>query len=146
MKTPREILLDRHRAAVPKLDSLANHALAATLPKAASSTLRPSWPAALGLKLWQELIWPSRRTWGALAAIWLVLAVIHFSDRTSGGFSGLTIGIPSQATLAALEQETSWHMNLALYQRVTKKTSPTLLPPSSEKTSAWYRDENLAMA
>ena len=58
--------------------------------KMAAIARQPAWEnpqhnfaAAIGLKLWNELIWPSRRTWGALAAVWVVLAIINISNRMS---------------------------------------------------------------
>src|SRR5436190_24093985 len=30
-----------------------------------------------GVKLWRELIWPCRHAWSGLAALWIVIAVIH---------------------------------------------------------------------
>jgi len=78
MKTPKEIILESHRAAEPRLDRLREAVLAAELGRPAS---RPNFAAALAQKLWLELIWPSRRAWAGLAAVWVVLAVVHFATQ-----------------------------------------------------------------
>lgn len=77
MKTPREILFERHRQAEPKLDAVRRKALAA-LPVAGSvnnahfNTRAAFHPARAVLrKTWLELIWPSRRVWAGMAVIWL---------------------------------------------------------------------------
>jgi hypothetical protein len=76
MKTPREILLERHQVAQPKLDRLRQQVLSSALEaRAASPHLHVLARAAL--KMWRELIWPSRRTWAGLTAAWVVLAAIN---------------------------------------------------------------------
>lgn len=84
MKTPREILLERHQAATPKLDALRQSAVAAVRDhriSTGSANERQS-PAALTLIwriLWNELIFPSRRTWAGLAAAWVLILAVNFS-------------------------------------------------------------------
>lgn len=76
MKTPREILLNRHRDAGPKLDSVREKAMATLAPPAdTSAPAGPAapWPLRTAWTLWRELIFPSRRIWAGLAAAWLVL-------------------------------------------------------------------------
>ena len=86
MKTPREILMSRHSSAERKLDSIRSLVIAEELREQKAS--RSSWnlPALLFWipnKFWRELIQPSRRVWTALAAVWLLLAVINISQRDS---------------------------------------------------------------
>ncbi|MBI3851091.1 MAG: hypothetical protein HY298_12560 [Verrucomicrobia bacterium] len=82
MKTPREILLQRHQAVTPKLDEI-RRAVVANL-KECPAAHEQSLPVAVALKLWRELVWPCRRTWAGLAATWLVLVVFNFThaERT----------------------------------------------------------------
>ncbi len=80
MKTPREILLNRHRDAGPKLDSVREKALAAIGPaaeKTASAGPAAPWPLCIAWVLWRELIFPSRRLWAGLAAAWVVLLLLN---------------------------------------------------------------------
>ncbi len=86
MKTPRELLLARHRAAEPKLDALRREVVAAELNNQATreQSFKVSLVTSLlccSNKLWRELVWPCRRTWAALAAVWVVLALVHLAQR-----------------------------------------------------------------
>jgi hypothetical protein len=79
MKTPREILLARHQAALPKLDALRRDTLE-TLPQLPSR--RPRAPFVhLPTRFWQELILPCRRLWTGLATVWVLIFIVHFSQR-----------------------------------------------------------------
>ena len=78
MKTPREILLNRHQSANAKLDGLRARVLSAALPPATQPTqpsahAETSLPIRAALKLWQELFRPYRHVWAGLAVSWLVL-------------------------------------------------------------------------
>jgi len=82
MKTPREILLARHRAAGDKLDAIRQSVIArevsgvAPLPRNSQSW----WLRCLSIP-WQELFLPSRRVWSALAAVWILIFVVNISQR-----------------------------------------------------------------
>jgi hypothetical protein len=85
MKTPREILLARHRAAVPQLDAI-RQSVVAELNRPA--TRKQNFLASLvaGLRdgsnpLWRELVWPCRRIWTGLAVIWILIFAVNFSQR-----------------------------------------------------------------
>jgi hypothetical protein len=81
MKTPREILSERHQSADPKLEALRKDfvaELSAPASKVARSGRANFQPAFIVAKLWQELILPYRRAWTGLAAIWLVILGVNF--------------------------------------------------------------------
>jgi len=84
MKTPREILFKRHQAVEPKLDSIRQ----ATLAEAFGAADRPKpvrrlAPYRVCRAIWCELIWPCRRAWAGMAALWLMMwgIHVHLSDR-----------------------------------------------------------------
>jgi hypothetical protein len=85
MKTPREILFERHRSAEPKLDDLRNQVLAALSERRKAEAFpgsRPQSPIGAALKsLWSELIWPSRRAWAGLGAIWAVVLALNLEMK-----------------------------------------------------------------
>ena len=88
MRTPREILLARHRAAEPKLDAIRQAAVAATDDRrppaqAWSGLTSAGWQ--LVMALWRELILPSRRIWTGLAAVWIILIIVNVSSRDTDG-------------------------------------------------------------
>jgi hypothetical protein len=85
MKTPREILLSRHQSATPNLNAIRRGMVAELNNK---ETKEQNFPAIFVssflccLKnIWLELIWPSRRIWAGLAAVWILIFVANFSMR-----------------------------------------------------------------
>ena len=91
MKTPREILLDRHRNAESKLDAIRREVIAECSQIAPTVENQPSPPAygfsSLASKLWRELILPCRRIWAGMAAVWMVILGLHLaagSDQNPG--------------------------------------------------------------
>lgn len=100
MKTPREILVERHQAANAKLDQIRRAAVAELTPRAARE---PELPFVF--KLWRELIWPCRRTWTGLAVAWL--AIVAFNLSQSGHSQTVTAKStkpPGEMRLALQEQ------------------------------------------
>jgi hypothetical protein len=85
MKTPREILLEQHRAAVPRLDAIRREVVRELNNEDAKTQSFPSSFAPLRLccsnKIWLELIWPCRRIWAGLAATWILIFAFNFSQR-----------------------------------------------------------------
>jgi len=73
MKTPRDILIERHRHIEPQLDAIRRRALAGLT----------SSQAGLLSKVWMELIWPCRHAWGALAATWVVVLAVNLQMKVT---------------------------------------------------------------
>lgn len=104
MKTPREILLQHHQAAAPKLDEI-RRTVVSTLkerPRACEQNLA----VALAFKLWRELVWPCRRTWAGLAVTWLILVVFNLTHAEhSQVVAGKSSMPPTEIRLAFQEQQ-----------------------------------------
>jgi len=85
MKTPRELLFTKHRAAEPHLDTIRQAVMDELRHHDAKSQTWPtyfvSWLLRCSTPLWRELILPSRRIWTGLAAVWLLLLIINVSQR-----------------------------------------------------------------
>ncbi|MEI9866494.1 MAG: hypothetical protein WDN00_18455 [Limisphaerales bacterium] len=85
MKTPREILLARYQAAVPKLDAIRRDVLAGLNNKETKEQNRPASLIASFFgcpnKLWLELVWPCRRIWTGLATVWLLIFAINLAQH-----------------------------------------------------------------
>ena len=133
MKTPREILFERHRQVEPALDAVRRKALA-TLPArpqnrgldTVSSCRRVLGQVATGAlavlrKGWLELIWPSRRAWVGLTAIWLAVFGANLQMKT-----------PSQPAPAV--QFAPRILAQALQERL--RVLAELLPPSTPRPTA----------
>ena len=78
MKTPREILLKRHQSANAKLDKLRSEVLSTAWsrqPRAVRQDVdaKTPLPVRAALAVWREVIWPCRRVWTGMAALWVVL-------------------------------------------------------------------------
>ena len=73
MKTPREFILERYRPAEAKLKSIRAEDLAA-YARSATQVSRQRPPAfdlsAAAGRFWQEALWPWRRAWIGIAALW----------------------------------------------------------------------------
>jgi hypothetical protein len=83
MRTPREILLHRHRAAGPRLDALRR----AVVQELGNKTAAKQSPRFVSLLLcfprnfWREVIRPARRIWAGLAAAWLLILMANLEFR-----------------------------------------------------------------
>jgi hypothetical protein len=118
MKTPREIILERHRAAEKKLNVPRKEELAALArtsavePPANLGTLPPSAALpnapqnfgrisiiqrvsrlpillrAAASKFWLDAIWPWRKVWAGFAAVWLGILALHFNTGESSASAG----------------------------------------------------------
>jgi hypothetical protein len=87
MKTPRQILFERHRQAESKLDAIRQEALSALTTQARDEGLRTGlkegfWFGTMLRKAWLELIWPSRGAWAALAALWLAIGATNLEMKS----------------------------------------------------------------
>ncbi len=96
MKTPRQILFEKHQAISPKLDLIRKQ----SVPTAPGKSQEASIP----WKLWLELIWPARRIWSGMAGCWMVIAVLNFSTPGEGlMMAGSTL--VNRMTMAELQEQ-----------------------------------------
>jgi hypothetical protein len=93
MKTPRDILLERHRPVESKLDAIRSEVVAQCREGrrvAVAKSVLTYFP----LLVWRELIFPSRRTWAGIAAAWVLILVVNFSLRDPGQGGAAKITTP----------------------------------------------------
>jgi hypothetical protein len=127
MKTPRDILLGRHQAATPKLDAIRREVVVELNNK---ETKEQSWSASFvtsllscSNKLWLELVWPCRRIWSGLAAVWILLFITNFSQRDS--VSNVTgKSVRSGEVIMSVQAQQRW-MNELLADRA--------IPPAADR-------------
>jgi hypothetical protein len=106
MKTPREILLRRHQAAESKLDAIRNEVVAEHVAAGDGEKLparTTASPAVVVMKLWQELVWPSRRIWAGIAAVWVVIIALRMTEP--GTAVQATAGFAPQTMVAVLSEQ-----------------------------------------
>ncbi|MGH7940201.1 MAG: hypothetical protein ACREFR_03915 [Limisphaerales bacterium] len=114
MKIPREILLARHNAVGPTLDKIRQDLVAGLNNKAGASRTaqnRQSLPSAFissflccSKNIWLELVWPSRRIWAGLAAVWLMLLAANFSMRDHSEIK-IAKSLPSPQVIMAFQRQ-----------------------------------------
>ena len=110
MKTPRDIMLARHRAVEPTLDAIRREVVevAANVNRRKQPVRELTFAAALAnvIKLsFLELIWPCRRTWTALAAVWIALFIFNVSQRDKSELAARKLPPPSPEAILAWRQQ-----------------------------------------
>jgi hypothetical protein len=106
MKTLREILLNRHEQANVKLDALREHVLATECARQETRNPELETRNSLALTLWRELVWPCRRTWAGLAAIWLLLAAFNLTHSERQQIAAVKSTLPpAEMRLVFQEQQ-----------------------------------------
>jgi hypothetical protein len=108
MKTPREIIIERHQSADSKLKAIRAHDLAA-YARASDDASRQSRPAfslaAAARGLWLEAVWPWRRVWIGVAAAWLVILALDMPGRDAPATSAAAPPRPNPEVIAVLQQQ-----------------------------------------
>jgi hypothetical protein len=136
MKTPRQILFQRHLDAMPKLDRIRAKVLSTELPRFDEITKRRerNLIAAIPLRLWCELILPCRRAWMGLAVVWLALLAIHLatSERRQDGRPKAS----SAEVAAALEQRRQLLAELFRPHPAEPAEPPPKRPPQAHSRRA----------
>jgi len=127
MKTPREILSERHRSAEPQLDAIrkavvAEHIIA---PQFKNEQRRTINTISLASKLWMELILPARRFWFAMAGAWVVILVLNCFGGGGIETTGQTASAPAPDTLMAVKEQRHFMAQLL---------EPTASPVNQVKT------------
>jgi hypothetical protein len=108
MKTPRELILERHQSAEAKLKGIRAEDLAACARSAveAGQERQPTLSlSAIAGQLWQDMFWPWRRVWAGVAVTWLVILGLALA---TGEMPRMRVARPPQPdpeTLAALRQQ-----------------------------------------
>ena len=109
MKTPREILLEQHRSAAPKLDAIRREVVGGLNNQETKERSRPdtfvTWLLCGSNKLWLELVWPCRRVWTGLAAVWIALCLFNVSQRDKLELAARKLPPPSPEAVMAWRQQ-----------------------------------------
>lgn len=95
MKSPKELLFELHAEAQPALDRIREGIVADIRPAPRGKPI-----AGFFMEAWTQLVWQSRSTWGALAAVWIVLLVISTTgspDHALASNEALSPPLPTAA-------------------------------------------------
>jgi len=74
-------------------------------PRTTQSVLSTLNPAFLAMKLWQELIWPCRRIWLGMAAVWLIVLACNMSMDDTPKVAASQMPAPTPEMVAALREQ-----------------------------------------
>ena len=110
MKTPRDILLKRYQDAAPKLDAIRREVVevAADVNRRKQPVRELTFAATLANAVrlsFLELIWPCRRIWTALAAVWVALFIFNVSQRDNAELAARKLPPPSPEAIMAWRQQ-----------------------------------------
>ena len=135
MKTPKEVLLARHRGIEPKLERMWASVAAVCDRREPSEVGANRAPLQfLGWKLWRELIWPCRRIWAGLACVWALIIALHLaSSEPAPQIAGKSVPRSRDEMQALVEQRRMLAQMIEPVAETTDKHKAKLLGPRSEQ-------------
>ncbi len=113
MKTPREIILGRHKNVVPSLDQI-RHDVVAHIGAPRIS---------IAAKLWRELIVPVRHAWIGLGAAWVVVLLLSLMTRGDSSVRTAAQGPVNPNSVIALQ-----HARNKLMAKLAENNESSSLP------------------
>ena len=146
MKTPRELLLERHRAANAKLDRIRANALSTAFSRETHATphhgqVETRLLTRAALNVWEQLIWPCRFAWTGMAALWIVVLAINLSLSDGRTISQSARSAPTPAMLQAMEER-----RRLLVELIPPSVAPEAAPPPQKLRPRSERREEIRMS
>ena len=139
MKTPREILFERHQATEAKLDAVREEVLAklAAERKAGGRTGKLSFKPAV-----RQWLWPSPWAWAGAGAAWMLIFAFDFSASQS---PEQVVAVPAQALPASVVKMASAErlvlmnslLDLTQAEPAVPPRPPVSSRPHSERKTQW---------
>lgn len=142
MKTPRELILEKHRSMERRLEQIRPEELAALAGAALAPTARPmrqeTGLLAMAREFWEQSIRPWRRAWLGMAAAWIVILVAFAATHDTPRMARVKVRPPSPEMMAALREQRQ--MMLQLFEPAASEhpTGPRIPGPRSEHRVAIY--------
>ena len=135
MKTPREIILERHQSAEAKLKAIRAEELAACARSAAAETrFEPQATLSLGAiagQIWQEMFWPWRRVWAGVVAAWVIILGLGIAAGDTPRRASARPPRPNPEVLAVLHQQEQLLSQLLGTERPPRIAHPRAPGPRS---------------
>jgi len=140
MKTPREILLDRHQAADPKLDQLRRNVISKLNNEGTKEESFVTRLLRCSQNFWRELILPKPQAWAGVAALWVVIFAFKLSTQDTSPVASKKTAM-SPEVVAELKQQKAFFGELAgLPQLPEIRPSQAILPrPRSARSPEFSR-------
>ena len=132
MKTPREILFQRHEPAAKKLEVVRQSVLRRELPGGARTTASR---LSIGQILWEQLIFPCRRTWMGLAAVWVAILVFLFQSEPPkmNSYAPKMSGVEQADTVFSRQRQIFAELNQASEPLIAEPPKPRSPRPRSQR-------------
>lgn len=121
MKTPHEVLLERHQAILPKLDAIRQRVLEGELRVSAPPHRLPWRWLSVSCR---ELVWPCRRVWAGLAVVWLCILAAQISLGDHSQSAARRSSEPPAAMMLAL-----WRQEWLLSELIEPRPPRMVAPP-----------------
>lgn len=144
MKTPRQMLFDRHSPADRELERIQTRVLARGLQRPAQTAFaqadgRDGHQAIIFYrKLWFEVILPARRIWAGFAAVWLVMVVANLADADHASARMRSKPVPASVMIAWQEEQ---KLVAELFNppplRAVDRPKPDAPQPRSDRQPVW---------
>ena len=143
MKTLREVLLEKHQAAEPKLDAIRERVTAGVAASATNAPARAkgrerSWrPDASTFQIsWRRVLWSLRWHLAGLSAVWLVALLLNL-DPTPDLMQGMTHrNAPSPRQLLAALRENQKQLRELIAAPASEPAPETPKPTPSPRSEA----------
>jgi hypothetical protein len=125
MKTPREILFEKHKAAQQKLDAIRESIVSeCARPRPQQAANVPTHAVGTLAAFWQELFWPYRRIWTGLSVVWVGIIALRLTEPGTAVRETVRV-TPQMAAAVIVEQR----RELALVLGDTGGPQVALPPP-----------------
>jgi len=144
MKTPRELILEKHRSIETRLEQIRPEQLAALAREALASTAHPDpmrkeaglW--VIAREFWMESIRPWRRAWIGMAAAWIVILVSFAATHDTPQTARVKVRPPSPEMMAALREQRQMMLQLFEPSASVRPVESKIQGPRSEQRIAIY--------
>ena len=135
MKTPREILLKRHEHTDAKLDSVRDSVVADLSRRVIEGTT--PLPVRALLKMWDEIIWPARRTWAGLAVVWVIILVANANLASGTSVAATKSDLPAGEIWRRYQEQNQLLVELNGKSPSATDESHTSPGPRSDAADRW---------
>lgn len=132
MKTPRELLLEKHAQAVPHLDTIRQQAVSEAMRL--TNPARDDTDNALSL-IWQEVFVSCRRAWFGLAGVWGLILLLQLTGPADVLRQATVASSPtdSRQFVQLVEERQRWQEELlGNTTPQANSTHPAVIRPRSE--------------
>jgi hypothetical protein len=144
MKTPRQMLFDRHSPADRELERIQTRVLACGLPIPDQTALAQAG-GSFGhqamlccRKFWFEVVLPARHVWAGFAAVWLLMAAVNLTEADHTSARMRSKPVPASVIIAWQEEQKLMAELLNPPSRqAADRPEPDAPQPRSDRQPVW---------